>query len=157
MGLSSSEVFDFATPSRCLRKTMICGHESRLNSLGQGHIGRVIRCEIWMQLPYPSQQWPMADSFKIEVGKVRKRHGGSAFIEHAGEQSLPYNCDHLKVEQFRRDETFTSKTFTGTVAVLVIVRERRCDHRRVNDDQLGSRSSRTASLAKRNDTWPPLR
>jgi hypothetical protein len=49
----------------------------------------------------------VAYSFQIEVCDVCEGNGGSAFIEHSGEKRPPDNCDHLKVEQFRRHETFT--------------------------------------------------
>jgi hypothetical protein len=49
----------------------------------------------------------VAYSFQIEVCEVCEGNGGSAFIKHSSEKRLPDNCDHLKVEQFRRHETFT--------------------------------------------------
>ncbi len=94
----------------------------------------------------------MAHPLQIKVREVCEGYCSSAFIKHPSEKSLPDNCDHLEVEQLRRHETFTVKTFAGAVAIVVIVRECRGNHRRVNDDQLASRSSRTASLAKRNET-----
>lgn len=143
----------YLTPRPCrLRQTTVGSHQGRFYRFSQGHICRVVRRDVWMQLPYPHQKRSVTDSLQIKVSEVRERHGSSAFIEHPSEKCLPNNCDYLKVEQFRRHETFTLQTFTGAVAIGVIVREGRCNHRRVNDDQPASLSSRTASLAKRNDT-----
>jgi len=94
----------------------------------------------------------VADSLNIEVGEVRKRYRGSAFIEHPREQSLSSDSDHLKVEQFWRDETFTSKAFTARSPSTSSSASAGAITGRVNDDHLASRSSRTASLAKRYDT-----
>jgi hypothetical protein len=55
MGLASTETFDLTPQTWCLRQTTVCGHEGRLNHLSQGHICRVVRRDIWMQLPYPHQ------------------------------------------------------------------------------------------------------
>jgi len=49
----------------------------------------------------------VAYSFQIKVCNVCEGNGCSAFIKHSSEKRLPDDCDHLKVEQLRRHETFT--------------------------------------------------
>jgi hypothetical protein len=49
----------------------------------------------------------VAYSFEIKVCEVCEGNGGSAFIKRSSEKRPSDDCDHLKVEQFRRHETFT--------------------------------------------------
>jgi hypothetical protein len=53
--LASTEIFDLTPRAWCLRQTTVCGHQGRLNRLSQGHICRVVRRDVSMQLPYPHQ------------------------------------------------------------------------------------------------------
>jgi hypothetical protein len=98
----------------------------------------------------------MTHSLQDEVSEVCQRHTGSAPAYRSDKKSLANDGDHFEVEQFGRHEMLTSQARAGTVTLHIVVRQRRSNHRRIDDDQPALRSSRTASLEKRKDTRPPL-
>ena len=94
----------------------------------------------------------MAHSLQVEIGKIRQSQSRPAFVQDARHQRFADDRDHFEVDYLGSDKVLTLQALAGTVAVYIVVCERRCDDRRVNDNQPAFRSSRTASLAKRNDT-----
>lgn len=89
--------------------------------------------------------------------EIEDRHRGPAFIEEASNQPFANHGEDLDVKQLGSDEPFAVQSDTGTVAVVIVVRQGSGDYGRVDDDQRVSRSFRIASLAKRNETCQPLR
>lgn len=84
------------------------------------------------------------DTQPLEIGEGQ---AGSALVEFAGSNQAAPCRGHLQIEYVRRRQTLTPKALPCVVAVGPVVPERGHDDARIDNDQLASRSARTAKAA----------
>ena len=138
-----------------LSEAEICCEQIGAERLGDGHIRSVRHGQVGPQLPTPCQERPMGCPLEREVDEIGQGELGPSDIEMASGELSANHGGHVKVDQFRGGQVFTTEPRPGFVAVRTVVSQRDGKDPGVNDERartgarsptLGGRPIRPISL-----------
>ena len=92
-----------------------------------------------------------------QIGQVVESLLGATPVDPACAQGAVKNGGDLEVYQLRGGQVVAAQALPSSVAVPTVVDQRRCQDRRVDDDQRAWRVDRRTSTALAKDIEPPAR
>ncbi len=158
-GSLNREEFDFALDPRRAGQPRVACEQDGVQRFGKRDVGGVVRAEVVAKLPDPRYERNVQGPLQPHPGKVGKSHLRAARRRPPSPNVAAQGRGDLEIDHRRSRKTLARQPLPKTVAEFVLVRQRRGDHRRIDDyhsrDSRASRSARMYSAASCGVSLPP--
>jgi hypothetical protein len=133
------------------------GQEDGAESFGQRYVGRLVGSHARSQVPYPLEQRKVGGSNQRKIGQVVDSLLGATPVDPARAERAVKDGRDFEIYQLRRGQVVAAQALASPVTIATVVDQRRCQDRRVDDDQRAWRADRRTSTALEKVIEPPAR